>query len=394
MKTIYIPALLTGIENPIKRCLIPGNKFGLWNGYDPAWFTDLSVFQHPYVLVSYYYSGKIPNYRERLRIRPEVELWADSGGYSVFTQGAKINPIEVLRWQEKNSNVAFTLDVPPASSENVGRVYPGKVQYHVLDEFEKCAEQTRKNTLFFQENRNSDKLKIYNIVQGYNKQSLELWWDYVTNGIKLDGFGTGTKPTSNTLMQALCLMFLYSKGVRENVHLLGVSGITVIPLLVWVSQYIKKVTFDSTSYGYGSRTRAYMYPDKIREYTHFGKKYKTKIKPLTKLNCPCPICTTVKTVDYFLENDVTWPGLLLSLHNLWVTKKYVEDLERAILISKEEFFKLSKQHVGNHYESLLLSINFVEECISKGFDVTYNKYFVNHEAEKRRFKQRKLTSYV
>jgi len=374
MRTIFCPALLTGIENVAKRCLLPGNKFGLYKGHDPVWFTDLSMFIHPHLLVSFYYSSKIPNYRQRLRIKDDITLWADSGGYSIRTQGGTLTPIDVLKWQEANSNIAFSLDIPPASAENVGRVFPGKVQYHLLDQFEKNAKITRENNLIFQNNRTNDKLKIYNVLHGYNKKTLNLWYDYVTDGIKFEGYATGAKPQSNTLLQAMCAMFLWDKGARERVHILGVSGITVIPVLVWISQYIDKISFDSSSYGYGARTRAYMYPDKIRDYTHFGKKFKTKIKPLTKLDCPCPICSDIKTVDYFLENDVTWPGCLLSLHNLWVTKKYVEDLENALYRDKEEFFTLMKQHVGNHYDEIMYSIRFVEEVIKNGFDKAYDLY--------------------
>lgn len=94
----------------------------------------------------------------------------------------------------------------------------------------------------------------------------------------------------------------------------------------------------------------------------------------TLLNCPCPICQDIKTVDYFLENDITWPGCLLSLHNLWVTKHYVEILEKALYKDKKEFFKLVKQHVGGYYNEVIYSIRFVEEVVKNGFDKAYDIY--------------------
>lgn len=393
MKAIYVPALLTGVENPIKRCLVPGNKFGLFKDkWDPSWWTTQSMFHYPYLLVSYYYSGKIQDYRKTLRIPDDVMMMADSGGYSIATQGAVIDPVQVLRWQERNSNVAFALDIPPTGVENVTRISPGKVVYHAQMKFEQNAEQTRKHNVIFQNNRTSDKLKIYNVIHGYNPQLLQTWWDYVTPGIDFDGYASGAKPGSNALLQAMILMFMYNKGVRKNVHLLGVAGIAVMPLLVWASQYIDNITFDSSSYGYGSRTRAYVYPDKIREYTHFGRKFNTKEHPMNVLYCKCPICQEVKTPDYFLENNVTWPGLLISLHNLWCSKQYIENLNYTLheKKDKEGFISLVKQHTGESADKVFHAINFVEDCIKIGFDKAYKAYFNHTDFDKPKFKQKSL----
>ena len=393
MRSRYIPALLTGIENPIKRCLVPGNKFGLYKGkFDPAWFTDLSMFIHPYMLVSYYYSGKIDNYRETLRIRDDITLLADSGGYSLATKGGSIDVRKVLAWQEKNANIAFSLDLPPAKVDNATRISPGKVVYYGMNEFEKNAVISRNNNLEFMKYRTSDKLKIYNVIHGYNKPTLDLWWDYATRDINFEGYATGLKPANDAVLQAMCVMYLYSRGVRENVHLLGVSGVTVIPLIVWISQYIDKISFDSTSYGYGSRTRAYVYPDRIRDYTHFGRKYRTKKNPMKELYCKCPICYDLKTPDYFIESDITWPGMLISLHNLWCMQDYVKQLDTAINVehNKEKFISLIRQHTGDWADKTIHAINFVESCLEKGYDQSYEMYFSNHNYNKEKMTRKMI----
>jgi len=359
MRSIYVPALLTGIENPIKQIIKhpETNKFGYYKGvHDPSWFTDRAIFTHPHILVSHYYSGKIPDYRKVLGIQDDIQLWADSGGYSALTQNAKIDPVKVLKWQEKNSNIAFSLDLPPAESTGVTRCSPGKVVYLNKDKFEKHAEISRENNINF------------------------------------EGYATGAKPASNTLLQAMCTMFLYSKGVRERIHLLGVSGITVIPVLVWMSQYIDKISFDSTSYGYGSRTRAYVYPDRIRYYTHFGRKYATKKKQMEKIYCNCPICIDFDDPSYFIESDITWPGMLLSLHNLWAVKQYVEELDRTLNEEKdkEKFRKLVIQHTGRAADNAFHAINFVEDVIKYGYDKAYDVYFMHHDLNNKKFKSRSL----
>ncbi len=392
MKCTIVPALLDGIANPIKRCLTPGNRFGLHNGHDPAWFTDLSYFLHPYFLISYYYAKKTKDYRKTLRVREDVKLFADSGGYSIMTQGKKVDTKAVLEWQEHNANVAFSLDFPPLNSEGVTRVSPGTRAYKSMDEYERYAAMSRQNNLDFQTLRTSNKLQIYNVIHGYNAKTFQAWWDYVTPDINFEGYATSMKIAVSPIEQAMGLMFLYDKGVRKNAHLLGVAGITIIPVLVWISQYIDNITFDSSSYGYGARTRAYVYPDRIRYYTHFGTKFAGKKKPMTKLYCKCPICSELDSPDYFLQNKVTWPGLLISLHNLWCVKEYVSELNRVLHDEKDEekFFALVKQHTGNAYESILHAINFVEDCRTKGFKTTYDIYFQDSDLEKKKFTTRKL----
>lgn len=393
MRTIYVPALLTGIENVVRRCIIPGNKFGLYKDkYDVSWFTEKAIFTHPHLLISYYYSGRFDNYKKELRIKDNITLWADSGGYSIATQGAKIDPHKVLKWQEQNSDIAFTLDYPPVKVTAVGRVSPGKNERITPEEFEQSAEKTRRNNLIFYNNRTNDKLKIYNIIHGYDIKSYDLWWDYTAKDMNFDGYGTGMKPTSDCLLQALSIMYLWNKGVRKRIHLLGVSGIIVIPVLVWASQYIDKISFDSTSYGYGSRTRAYVYPDRIRYYTHFGKKYITKNKPIEKITCNCPICKDFDDPSYFIGGGTTMPGMLLSLHNLWAVKQYVELLDHAINIEKDKnkFFQLIKQHTGNRAHEAMHAINFIEDVIKNGLQKTYDIYFSTHNFDKQKFKPKIL----
>ena len=393
MRCIYSAALLTGIENPIKRCLTPGNKFGLFLGkYDPSWFTDLAMFQHPHMLVSYYYSGKIQDYRKRLRVRDDVTLWADSGGYSVATKGAVINPYEVLKWQEANSNIAFSLDKPPTIVTGAGRVWPGKNERVDAATLEKHAEISRQNNIIFRDNRTSDKLLIYNVLHGYDLPTKELWWDYVTRDTQFEGYCVGVRPATDALLAAMSIMFVYNKGVRERLHVLGVSGITVIPMIVWASQYIDKLSFDSSSYGYGSRTRAYVYPDRIRDYTHFGRKFLTKDNPMNKIYCKCPICIHFTDAEYFCKSDITWPGMLLSLHNLWCLKEYVAQLEQALIVEKDQqkFFDIVNKNTGDWADKTMYAINFIESCIKIGFKASYDLYFAEHEFSKTKLKRNRL----
>lgn len=392
MRILYVPAAIDGLINVLKRCELPENRFGLYKGkYDPSWWSDKAIFQHQHVLTSYYYARKHKDYLQSIKLTKKTTLWADSGGYTIATKGAKIDPMEALKWQEENSNIAFTLDHPPTIITKGTQISPGKNERVTEEVFEQHAEKTRQNNLVFANNRTNPNLLIYNVMHGYDLKSRDLWWDYTTRDTKFEGYATGNKPTNDYLLQAMTIMYLWDKGVRQRVHLLGVSGVLVIPVLVWASQYIDKVSFDSTSYGYGSLTRAYVYPDRIRDYTHFGRKYETKDKPMEKIYCKCPICIDFETPEYFIGDGSTWPGLLLALHNLWCTKQYVEELDRVLNVekNKEKFFQLVHQHTGGS-EKTLHAINFIEDCMKYGFKKSYEMYFSNHNYAKPKLKSNKL----
>lgn len=396
-RAIYVPALIDGMANVIRACIDPKKKFGLYKGiYDPSWFTDMALFTHNQILTSFHYSKKYKNFKKELRFKEGINLWADSGGYSIATKGVKITPQEALSWQEICSDIAFSLDIPPTIVTAGNQISPGKNERVTMDVFEQYAEESRKNNLYFQNNRTREDLLLYNVQHGYDIKTFDLWWDYTASDINFDGYAvSGGGSSGDILLQAMMIMYLWNKGVKERIHLLGVSGITVIPAIVWASQYIDKISFDSTSYGYGSMTRAYVFPDRIRYYTHFGKKYLTKKgkDKIEKITCNCPICKDFDTPEFFCGSGTTWPGLLLALHNLWCVKQYVEELDRTINIEKdkEKYFKLIHQHTGSTAYKTIHAINFIEDCMKYGFKQAYDSYFSHHTFNKIKSKHKKLT---
>jgi len=393
MRTLFVPAIIDGLANVSKRCLWLGNRFGMFKDkHDCSWYTDMAIFKHEYALTSYFYSQKDESFRNKQRMTDDTILFADSGGYTVATKGAKIDPHKVLKWQEKNSNIAFTLDIPPTIVTSGNQISPGKNERVSREVFEQFAERSRQNNLVFYNNREREDLQIYNVIHGHDVEQYDLWWDYCQTDTPFEGFATGPKPSGDMLLQAMSIMYLWNKGVRKNVHLLGVAGITVIPVLVWASQYIDKISFDSTSYGYGSLTRAYVYPERIRDYTHFGGKFKHKVKPMTEIYCKCPICINFKDPAYFCGGGTSWPGMLLSLHNLWCVKQYVEELENALHVEKDipKFYKLIDQHTGTTAHKTKHAINFIEDTMKIGFKKTCDMYLQDYSFMKPKFVRRKL----
>lgn len=366
MSIIYVPALLSGMENQIKREI-------LWKNYDSSWFTDKGIFLHPHILTSYYYAKTIPNYRKALRIRNDCTLWVDSGGYTVATKGAELDAREVLKWQEDNADISYTLDYPPIKIYGGSQTSMGGFTDVSFEELKEKAIKTAKNNEIFLRERTNKHLKIYNVIHGVTLKYLEEWWKY--NGeFKFEGYALGTKPAFDALHQASKLAFLHSKGIRKNVHMLGLSGIRVIPVLAYISKYVDRISFDSTSYGRGALNRTYFLPHKLNDHISFGEDYE---RGKMEISCTCPVCSKLDSADD-LAAPHTWPGMLIALHNLYLIQEQVSRLNECI----DDFEALKKETesmTGEKYEHSMaaVAINFFDHYLKYGLEDAYTKWFPN-----------------
>lgn len=364
MSIVYVPALLSGLEHQVKN-----DK--LWNDFDAGWFTDRSIYYHPHLLTSYYYAYKIPDYKKALKIKKEACLWTDSGGFSVATKGKQLDPREVLAWQEDNADIAFILDFPPANFIGGDRTSQGKFTELSPKELEEKAIKTARNSEVYAKYRTPGKMLLYNIIQGSTLKYMDIWWKH--NGhFPFEGHALGTRPSFDALFQASKLAFLHSKGVRKRVHMLGLSGLRVIPAIAWMSKHVDWISFDSTSYGRGSLNRTYFLPHKINSHISFGNDYvKGSMK---KLPCKCPVCILVKPDD--LAAEKTWPGTLIALHNLYIIRECVGELNASI--DNETLFRTKVTELtGEPYHNSMTAqaIEFFELYLSKGIDEAYLRYF-------------------
>jgi len=361
------------------------------------WWEDHAVFKYPQLLISYKY--KIDNkvtyddLRKNYRIPDDVRVFCDSGAFTAVSRKIELDPKDVFDWQRRNGNIAFILDEIPADVQVASAVGKQNYKQFGLDEFSKKADQTARNCEAVFKMRGSDTFpKIYGITHGIPIRNIltneyEDLYEYWFNRLKdfpFDGWGTGFKPVHNPLLQALALMKLYDKGVRSNIHLLGVAAAKSIPVMVWATRYIDDVTFDGTRYGHGAMTRMYFYPDKISKLRFWGEKiYQDPVRGIYndhingRLNCDCYICETVirehGNLLYYNEPG-SLAGVLLSLHNILAHTRLVESYQAA-LNDKNAFLSIAQQHVNDHsYKEIKYAIDFMDDCVAHGFDKTYSKY--------------------
>jgi hypothetical protein len=295
----------------------------------------------------------------------EVKIICDSGGYELLSRRAKglpckIEALDVLRWQEEVGDVGLTLDLSPVNLQATGEggksvaTNPNPISHEL---FLERLEETCQNNDIFADNRDRSKpLKIYNVIHSGmgNIGSIETWYDRVKD-YKFEGWSIAPKPPSDSFKVAVDGMFLWDRGVRENLHVLGISGIKVLPVLVYMEKFIKNISTDSFSFGVNAIVRKHM---NLHGPDFF---YKPAEHKYSKIPCICPVCSNLESVEDLYRTDV--PGYaVIALHNLWTYLNYLKYLE-AIADDKEHFMDFCKKH-----PALEKAINMIDYTIDFGWD--------------------------
>ncbi len=331
-----------------------------------------NFYRHDALLFNYFHHKKLN--RENMKVPSDVNLIYDSGGFEVLSRRAKglpcnIDPLEVLRSSEASANIGLTLDLSPVNLQPTGEggksvaTNPKPISH---EEFLKRLEETCKNNDVFQDNRGQSKygLKIYNVVHsGMGKiDSIDEWYERVKL-YKFEGWALAPKPSFDTLKVAIDVMFLYSRGIRENLHILGISGFKVLPVLMYLEKFIKNISTDSFSYGVNTIVRKMMSP-------YMDTFYKPGEHSYSKIPCLCPICSNITSVEDLYRTDVVGYSLI-GLHNHWTYINYVKYLE-ALVDNKPEFLAFCKRH-----DYLSKALNFIDYSIEHGWEEAINKSGLN-----------------
>jgi len=358
---VYIPA-----GSALQIDVLLGKNFD--KAKQLMWYMKDSLFHHPYILTSAYYGNMKPwkdkSYREWFHInKGECEHWGDSGGFQAFTQGQKLDPKEIIKWLEDNCEYGFALDDPGEYSmlETVNGEEKDRIS---SSEFNKSAQNTLKNNEAYGKFRTSKELKIYNVLHGNSLDQIETWYKYVSQ-VPFDGWALGMKPVSDPTMFTFAAMYLWDKGVRENIHFFGVSGQRVVPIIVYMTRYFKHITYDSSSYAVGAMYRRFFNPLDISYKITIGEK--TKDTMYKMMPCDCPYCRNVTKVDRLYEAGA-FSGTVISMHNLYQMVRCNKILNMLNQVDKD-----FKDFVSD-YPKIPELMQFVDMSVNEGFEKAYRKY--------------------
>ncbi len=346
----------------------------LLDNHELWWWGSKGYYRHGALLLNYFHQKNLN--RDNMFIPEDIKIICDSGGYELLSRRAKglpcnIQAIDVLKWQESVGDIGLTLDLSPVNLQATGEggksvaTAPLPISHQ---EFLNRLEETCRNNDIFQNNRNrSSKLKIYNVVHSGmgNISSISEWYERVKD-YKFEGWSIAPKPPSDAFKVALDGMFLWDRGVRENLHVLGISGIKVLPVLVYMEKYIKNISTDSFSYGVNAIVRKHMSPYQPDFF------FKPAEHKYSKIPCICPVCSKIK-IDDLYRTDV--PGYaVIALHNLWQYLNYLTYLE-ALVEDTESFNKYISKHIN-----LEKAIRFIDYTIEHGWEEAISKAGLNQSS--------------
>lgn len=360
-KAIYVPALGGSLNNVSKTKRMYKNKE--LNVFGPN-----SFYEYNYALMSAFHGLSIKNFREALHISKDKLLIGDSGGYQIASFEKKgipisISPIQILRWQEENCDIGMNLDVPTTLGGEV----------LTKERFINCLNKSVENFELFQSKRQSNHLKLYNVLHGENLELLNIWYDKVKH-FKFEGWAIGMKPPSDPLIQALGFMFLYEKGELNNcygIHFFGTSGYYVIPIISYLANMVKDnvlVTFDSSSYAQHAQNRVYIQPFNISEKLVFGDKFLKENPNIKELSCSCNVCKELDIKILNRKEEGSLPVALLALHNL---KVYLDYTQMCNSLVKEPSKFLTLKFINKRIK---VTMEFIEFAKQYGVEKAYKRF--------------------
>ena len=359
MKQQYLPAIL------------PTTLSNRW-GLSPMNFLDCpedSPGYFPHALISYYHWRS----SRRELDRNKIQIFGDSGGYSIATLGAeetRIDPTSVIYWQIKYCSVGVILDVPPFI--NVGSsVLSGSA----VSNWEKALDTTVENTrralpIYLRARREGTPFRWWGVVHGETAEQRDEWYSRVADIYPFDdegeGWGVKVHPANSTTHLAALLRWCKRRGITRT-HWLQMTGVPAVMTLFLLGPIagLKYASYDSAASSFAGINRAVykMNPDGISftsvvEKTKLGETQGQEIL----LDCPCQSCEWLREDlpqrKKLLKAERDWkrklkkpgePELMeywkyrMIFHNTLIAARIYENLDKRCA---EEGFALAKEFLG------------------------------------------------
>jgi len=178
------------------------DEFRYWTKKCPIFYNNL--------LVSPFTTGwdkKGKHFGEKCRI------YADSGGFQTVTMNKRVASLDVLRWQQRIANIAFTLDIPPHHfSKN-----------YTKNQFLKCMYQSNKNAnLMWEFNKDYD-MQLWGVIQGRTYDELEMWYNDLTKDHDYDGYCISLSNREPGVVLPWLEQLHFASTIPKRIHFLGYS---------------------------------------------------------------------------------------------------------------------------------------------------------------------------
>jgi len=332
--------------------------------YTLDWWTQTAIFRYNALMVSAAYGLDRWDFREFYDIpRRDFIFITDSGGYQIFSQGLKMEAVDILRWMEHNADIGLTLDRPPMKT---GEKILGsdEIPRATKEDFKISIEKSKENYEIMHRNRQANDLVLLKVIHGFSLNELNRFYEAVKD-FEFDGHAFGANQND---VRSVALVLGFAQTIeKERVHMFLITGAFTAPVVIYAKRFFKHLTFDSSSFSVtGARYRKYYYPNKISAGISFGKKYNASLK---ELPCTCPVCQLATVADLNAEGSV--PGGLIALHNLYQVLQYFSILEK-LADSPDNYIEYLR-HTGCPHKTIEM-IEYLRCIEENDFDTANKKY--------------------
>lgn len=373
----FIPAMIGQLKN-----MTYADK--QWQGYYLDSFSTKAIDYIPNLLISAWWeldwqkaAVEELTYRGALRMRPGTVVMGDSGGFQAYKKGIALDVPKTLDWMTSTCDCGMAFDIPPDTykdSSGRRRVSPMSVYK------EKTAESLRNNEAaakILSDMGKSD-FPIYNVMHGATLEKRHYWYQHMKD-LPFSRVASVIGNRASAIGQAFGLCHLLSEGYTNAVHVLGIGGFYVTPMLVYLADYFDEITFDSSSYGQCGIYRKYFWNERImplgRSQDNYSFQFQKQVVE-QGLPCDCKICNLVnKHGVEVLWADGSIGGALVIAHNLRVTIDH-------LALYKSKYKELGREGYKNYLQrelpdsgSLALSLEFIDFFLENGIEAAYHKYY-------------------
>lgn len=318
MQSVFYPALGESTFRWIEQ---------IREGKDEFWEWDK-------MLLSYHYWGK----SKRPLPVGKAKIFGDSGGFSVVTLGANIDPRSVMRWQLRICDAGLCLDIPPYQASG-SQQFAGSAR----DLLSSSIQRTRRNLelalpLYEQGRVDGSPFRWYGALQGETYSEIEMWWKGIqdlypfTDYAAGEGWALAPKPSTDVIAISRYMRFAMEKGMKR-IHVLQVTSARAVAVFLALAKLgeIEHVSFDSaTAALYASNHK--ILTDQGREYGYIEQKTRLGGREVYSYveeegNCNCLGCKWYR-IDAEGVTASQLPRYLL-LHNYLVVSSVFQALEDA-----------------------------------------------------------------
>lgn len=311
------------LETPV---FFPVNNLGQKGSFNtPRYWEDIpdmnTMMINAYHISRSYQYDKLKNDGLHRHYSKNGVFFADSGGFQARVYNLSIDPISVLRTQESiGADIISTLDMP---------VFPDDTIYQ--KSHANAIRLSITNALLLMKNREREDMKVYASIQGNDIKTMLNMIDYLSKKEKFDGFAIGgLVPKRSNFHKVIDLVYAVRKKIGDvPLHVFGLGGVSVIPLLV----YLGVDTFDSSAFMVSGAKRLFFRPG--RSHSEFQDMNELKYLP-----CVCPVCST-RTLE-----EIRSQRKLVAMHNLWMITEELRSLKAAIEEKEIESY-LEKRFIHN-----------------------------------------------